>query len=107
MRTSGLLKKVMLQFFPAQGLVQVCHKKHLFEGFFFICAYVVNFFSFLFQAVRSRRNSTSSAEEYEEPEGSARTVGTVRRHTPLDVRDPQGAILHFFVGGSYDPNRSA
>ncbi|KNA21739.1 hypothetical protein SOVF_040150 isoform A [Spinacia oleracea] len=58
-------------------------------------------------SVRSRRNSTSSAEEYEEPEGSARTVGTVRRHTPLDVRDPQGAILHFFVGGSYDPNSAA
>lgn len=59
------------------------------------------------RAVRSRRNSNSSVEEYEEPEGCARTVGTVRRHTPLDVRDPQGAILHFFVGDSYDPNRSA
>ncbi|XP_048498755.1 uncharacterized protein LOC104891497 isoform X2 [Beta vulgaris subsp. vulgaris] len=58
-------------------------------------------------SVRSRRNSNSSVEEYEEPEGCARTVGTVRRHTPLDVRDPQGAILHFFVGDSYDPNSTS
>ncbi|XP_021745874.1 probable helicase DDB_G0274399 [Chenopodium quinoa] len=55
-------------------------------------------------SARSRRNGNSSAEEHEEPEGSARTVGTVRRHIPLDIRDPQGAILHFFVGDSYDPN---
>lgn len=55
-------------------------------------------------AVRFRRNSKTSVEDPEEPEGSGRTVGTVRRHIPLDVRDPQGAILHFFVGDSYDPN---
>lgn len=58
-------------------------------------------------SVRSRRNSNSPVEEYEEPDGSSRTVGTVRRHIPLDVRDPQGAILHFFVGDSYDPNSTA
>ncbi|XP_057536005.1 uncharacterized ATP-dependent helicase C29A10.10c-like [Amaranthus tricolor] len=58
-------------------------------------------------SVRSRRSSISSAEEYEEPEGSARTVGTVRRHIPLDVRDPLGAILHFYVGDSYDTNSTA
>lgn len=55
-------------------------------------------------SVRSRRNIKSSVEEHEEPEGSGRTVGTVRRHIPLDVRDPQGATLHFFVGDSYDPS---
>ena len=32
-------------------------------------------------------------------------AGTVRRHNPIDIRDPVGAILHFFVGDSYDPNR--
>ena len=32
-------------------------------------------------------------------------AGTVRRHIPLDTRDPPGAILHFFVGGdSFDYN---
>ncbi|KAL2895844.1 putative ATP-dependent helicase C29A10.10c [Bienertia sinuspersici] len=41
-------------------------------------------------SVRTRRNSISSVEEYEEPEGSARAVGTVRRHIPLDM---QNAIL--------------
>ncbi|XP_017701394.2 helicase sen1-like isoform X2 [Phoenix dactylifera] len=29
-------------------------------------------------------------------------VGTVRRHIPIDTRDPPGAILHFYVGDSYD-----
>ncbi|KAJ6352854.1 hypothetical protein OIU76_001967 [Salix suchowensis] len=33
-----------------------------------------------------------------------RVAGTVRRHIPLDSRDPPGAILHFFVGDSYDPH---
>ena len=32
-------------------------------------------------------------------------AGTVRRHNPIDTRDPVGAILHFYVGDSYDPNR--
>lgn len=33
---------------------------------------------------------------------SGRVAGTVRRHIPLDTRDPPGAILHFYVGDSYD-----
>ncbi|KAH9604983.1 hypothetical protein KSS87_014922 [Heliosperma pusillum] len=57
-------------------------------------------------SARYRRNTNPSTEESEEAEGSGRVVGTVRRHIPLDVRDPLGAILHFFVGDSYDPNNS-
>nr|XP_028962985.1 uncharacterized ATP-dependent helicase C29A10.10c-like isoform X1 [Malus domestica]XP_028962986.1 uncharacterized ATP-dependent helicase C29A10.10c-like isoform X1 [Malus domestica]XP_028962987.1 uncharacterized ATP-dependent helicase C29A10.10c-like isoform X1 [Malus domestica] len=54
-------------------------------------------------AVRSKRNN-SSAEGDEEPEISGRVAGTVRRHIPIDTRDPPGAILHFYVGDSYDSN---
>ncbi|XP_074264164.1 putative helicase MAGATAMA 3 [Silene latifolia] len=57
-------------------------------------------------SARYRRNTNPTTEESEEAEGSGRVVGTVRRHIPLDVRDPLGAILHFFVGDSYDPNNS-
>ncbi|XP_074264312.1 putative helicase MAGATAMA 3 [Silene latifolia] len=57
-------------------------------------------------SVRYRRSSNPSAEESEEAEGSGRVVGTVRRHIPLDMRDPLGAIVHFFVGDSYDPTNS-
>lgn len=60
----------------------------------------------LCQAARSKQRSTSSlVEDDEEPEISGRMAGTVRRHIPLDTRDPPGAILHFYVGDSYDPNR--
>ncbi|RXH92722.1 hypothetical protein DVH24_042496 [Malus domestica] len=52
-------------------------------------------------SVRSKRNN-SSAEGDEEPEISGRVAGTVRRHIPIDTRDPPGAILHFYVGDSYD-----
>ncbi|GAB2270470.1 hypothetical protein Dimus_038850 [Dionaea muscipula] len=55
-------------------------------------------------SVRSRRSVVSSSEDNEESDVSARVVGTVRRHIPVDTRDPPGAILHFFVGDSYDPN---
>lgn len=55
-------------------------------------------------AVRSRRINSSAVEEADEPEASGRVAGTVRRHMPIDTRDPPGAILHFFVGDSYDPN---
>ncbi|CAB4297605.1 unnamed protein product [Prunus armeniaca] len=54
-------------------------------------------------SVRSIRNN-SSAEDNEEPEISGRVAGTVRRHIPIDTRDPPGAILHFYVGDSYDSN---
>ncbi|KAM1465290.1 hypothetical protein FF1_043872 [Malus domestica] len=54
-------------------------------------------------SVRSKRNN-SSAEGDEEPEISGRVAGTVRRHIPIDTRDPPGAILHFYVGDSYDSN---
>ncbi|KAJ6405201.1 hypothetical protein OIU84_013221 [Salix udensis] len=53
--------------------------------------------------VRSKRNNSSSSnEDEEEPEINGRVAGTVRRHIPLDSRDPPGAILHFYVGDSYD-----
>lgn len=55
-------------------------------------------------AVRSRRISSSAIDEDDEPEPSGRVAGTVRRHMAIDTRDPPGAILHFFVGDSYDPN---
>ncbi|RVW65542.1 Helicase SEN1 [Vitis vinifera] len=55
-------------------------------------------------SVRSKRNNTSSIEDDEEAEISGRVAGTVRRHNPIDTRDPVGAILHFYVGDSYDPN---
>ncbi|KAD4386198.1 hypothetical protein E3N88_26367 [Mikania micrantha] len=47
-------------------------------------------------AVKSKRKST------EETEVSGRVIGTVRRHKPIDTRDPKGAVLHFYVGDSYD-----
>ncbi|KAA8522497.1 hypothetical protein F0562_013142 [Nyssa sinensis] len=55
--------------------------------------------------VRSKRNNTSTIDDDEEPEVSGHLAGTVRRHIPIDTRDPPGAILHFYVGDSYDPNR--
>ncbi|POO04034.1 P-loop containing nucleoside triphosphate hydrolase [Trema orientale] len=57
-------------------------------------------------SARSKRTITSVVEDDEEPEISGRVAGTVRRHIPLDTRDPPGAILHFFVGDSYDYNGS-
>ncbi|KAJ4701299.1 p-loop containing nucleoside triphosphate hydrolase superfamily protein [Melia azedarach] len=53
-------------------------------------------------SVRTKRNQTLSVEDDEEPEVSGRVAGTVRRYMPIDTRDPPGAILHFYVGDSYD-----
>ena len=55
--------------------------------------------------MRSQRNNTSAINNDEEIEVSGRVAGTVRRYVPIDTRDPLGAILHFYVGDSYDPNR--
>ncbi|OAP07360.1 hypothetical protein AXX17_AT2G14490 [Arabidopsis thaliana] len=33
-------------------------------------------------------------------EDAGRVAGTVRRHIPVDTRDPRGATLHFYVGNS-------
>ena len=57
------------------------------------------------QAVRSKQNSSSLAQDDGESEVTGRVVGTVRRHIPIDTRDPPGAILHYYVGDSYDPSR--
>lgn len=37
-----------------------------------------------------------------EHEDAGRVAGTVRRYIPVDTRDPHGAILHFYVGDSFD-----
>ncbi|KAF9610312.1 hypothetical protein IFM89_021982 [Coptis chinensis] len=63
-------------------------------------------------AARSRRSETGASEDDVESEVSGRVAGTVRRHTQIDApRNTQtdaparrGAILHFYVGDSYDPN---
>ncbi|XP_076958992.1 putative helicase MAGATAMA 3 [Bidens hawaiensis] len=47
-----------------------------------------------------KRNNTG-----EDAEVSGRVAGTVRRHIPIDTRDPTGAILHFYVGDSYDSSK--
>ncbi|XP_076900625.1 putative ATP-dependent helicase C29A10.10c isoform X2 [Bidens hawaiensis] len=52
--------------------------------------------------IPKRNNSSTTGEE---SEVSGRVAGTVRRHIPVDTRDPTGAILHFYVGDSYDSNR--
>lgn len=54
---------------------------------------------------RSKRNNFSVIDEGDETEIAGRVAGTVRRFMPIDTRDPPGAILHFYVGDSYDPSR--
>ncbi|XP_058743731.1 uncharacterized protein LOC131616418 isoform X2 [Vicia villosa] len=56
-------------------------------------------------SVRPKQNNSSSAHDGGESEITGRVVGTVRRHIPIDTRDPPGAILHYYVGDSYDPSR--
>ncbi|KAL6984192.1 hypothetical protein U1Q18_017569 [Sarracenia purpurea var. burkii] len=55
--------------------------------------------------IGSFERSSSSTIDDNESEVSGRVAGTVRRYMPIDTRDPPGAILHFYVGDSYDPNR--
>uniref|UniRef100_A0A0E0M547 Cytochrome b561 domain-containing protein n=1 Tax=Oryza punctata TaxID=4537 RepID=A0A0E0M547_ORYPU len=52
------------------------------------------------QSSRSNRRNVGSNEDTESECG--RLVGTVRRHTPIDTRDPIGAIIHFYLGDSFD-----
>jgi len=54
---------------------------------------------------RSSRRDMGSNEDAELECG--RLVGTVRRHMPIDTRDPIGAIIHFYLGDSFDSNRYA
>lgn len=58
-------------------------------------------------SVRLKRSSTSAIEDDEEAEISGRLAGTVRRHIPIDTRESHGAILHFYVGDSYDSSSKA
>ncbi|XP_077213886.1 uncharacterized protein LOC143848744 isoform X3 [Tasmannia lanceolata] len=54
-------------------------------------------------AARTKRNNNAGASEEDvDPEVIARVAGTVRRYSPIDTRDPPGAILHFYVGDTYD-----
>ncbi|KAF8411492.1 hypothetical protein HHK36_004044 [Tetracentron sinense] len=55
-------------------------------------------------SARSKKNNMGASEDDVEPEFRGRVAGTVRRHVPIDTRDPPGAILHFYVGDAYDPN---
>jgi senataxin len=57
------------------------------------------------QSSRSNRRNVGSNEDTESECG--RLVGTVRRHTPIDTRDPIGAIIHFYLGDSFDSSRYA
>ncbi|CAI8607919.1 unnamed protein product [Vicia faba] len=57
-------------------------------------------------SVRPKQNNSSLAHDGGESEITGRVVGTVRRHIPIDTRDPPGAILHYYVGDSYDPSRA-
>ncbi|OIW17097.1 hypothetical protein TanjilG_20201 [Lupinus angustifolius] len=56
-------------------------------------------------SVKFKQNSASLAQGDGESEVTGRVAGTVRRHIPIDTRDPPGAILHYYVGDSYDPSR--
>ncbi|XP_062205136.1 uncharacterized protein LOC133907122 isoform X2 [Phragmites australis] len=56
------------------------------------------------QSGRSRRTVGSNEDADSE---CGRFVGTVRRHMPIDTRDPIGAIIHFYVGDSFDFNSEA
>ncbi|KAJ0987929.1 hypothetical protein J5N97_006285 [Dioscorea zingiberensis] len=55
-------------------------------------------------AARSNKRNTHAVvtEEDVEPEVTGRVAGTVRRYIPIDMREPPGAIFHFYVGNSYD-----
>jgi len=60
-----------------------------------------------YNAARPSRRITNAGanKEDSEPDICGRVAGTVRRHMPIDTREPIGAILHFYVGDSYDSNR--
>jgi hypothetical protein len=60
----------------------------------------------LFLAAQSGRSSKRAVGSNEDAESECgRLVGTVRRHMPIDTRDPIGAIIHFYVGDSFDFNK--
>lgn len=98
-----------------EGDVAVLSTPRPGSGLFLIILYRIIFFTAfhcsillilsLCQAVRAKQNSSSLAQDDSESEITGRVVGTVRRHIPLDTRDPPGAILHYYVGDSYDPSR--
>ncbi|XP_043720948.1 helicase sen1-like [Telopea speciosissima] len=54
--------------------------------------------------VRFKRNQSAASEGDVEIGVTGRVAGTVRRYIPIDTRDPPGAILHFYVGDTFDPN---
>ena len=111
MNINGLLKKVKLQFCHSLDLIQVASLKT--SSFFMnICFYIseiclttvlISFCSLAAQSSRSNRKSAASIEDTEAESG--RLVGTVRRHMPIDTREPIGAIIHFYVGDSFDSSR--
>ncbi|CAA2994480.1 Hypothetical predicted protein [Olea europaea subsp. europaea] len=55
-------------------------------------------------SVNFKRNSSSVLQDEDSLDVNGRVAGTVRRHIPIDTREHPGAILHFYVGDSYDSN---
>lgn len=58
---------------------------------------------------RFKRISSGSAGDLEAKGGdlTGRVAGTVRKYSPIDTRDPDGAIVHFYVGDTYDYSSKA
>lgn len=56
--------------------------------------------------MRSSWYSTTSREDSKSKDVTRLIAGTIRRHNPIDSRDPIGATLHFHVGHSIDSSRS-
>lgn len=58
---------------------------------------------------RFRRISSGNTGDLEATGGdlTARVAGTVRKYSPIDTRDPDGAIVHFYVGDSFDHSSKA
>jgi hypothetical protein len=113
MNVNGISKKAMLLFCRFHILVQVYLLNFICVLFATIIVLVCSsrmFFGYLaivlvFSAAQSGRSSrrTMSSNEDSEPE-CGRLVGTVRRHMPIDTRDPVGAVIHFYLGDSFDSN---
>uniref|UniRef100_A0A7N0ZSZ6 Uncharacterized protein n=1 Tax=Kalanchoe fedtschenkoi TaxID=63787 RepID=A0A7N0ZSZ6_KALFE len=56
-------------------------------------------------SVRSSLHTAPSLEDSNTLDTDKRIVGKIKRHIPIDNRDPVGATLHFFVGNSIDSMR--
>jgi len=88
---------------PGSGRSLNCSFTHLFSQ---KISRIRVFIPLLFVAAQSGRSSRRAVGSNEDAESECgRLVGTVRRHMPIDTRDPIGAIIHFYLGDSFDSNR--